>query len=156
MKQLQLMDTLLLCAPHNLKILSVHMSGKASNIGVMVVDDHDLVRRGFASLLSAQQGIEVVAEVNSGELAIEQCRQQHDDIDVILMDVNMPGIGGIEATRKIKRLYPGTKVIVVANLKPRKMKFGVSEGMILASGPGKADVFMLNVDEGAVPGQRVH
>ena len=50
----------------------------------------------------------------------------------------------------------GKHVICVANLKPRKMKFGVSEGMILAAGPGGSDVFMLTVDEGAQPGQRVH
>ncbi|RKY11487.1 MAG: methionine--tRNA ligase [Planctomycetota bacterium] len=50
----------------------------------------------------------------------------------------------------------GKKVVCVANLKPRKMKFGVSEGMILAAGPGDKDIFMLTVDEGAKPGQRVH
>lgn len=113
MKQLQLMDTLLLCAPHNLKILSVHMSGKASNIGVMVVDDHDLVRHGFASLLSAQEGIEVVAQANSGEAAIEQCRNHHKAIDVVLMDVNMPGIGGIEATKRISKQWPAIGIIII-------------------------------------------
>jgi len=50
----------------------------------------------------------------------------------------------------------GRLVVMAANLAPRKMKFGVSEGMILAAGPGKADVFMLGVDDGAQPGQRVH
>ena len=50
----------------------------------------------------------------------------------------------------------GRKVIVVANLAPRKMKFGLSEGMIVASGSGGKDVFLLGVDDGAVPGQRVH
>ena len=50
----------------------------------------------------------------------------------------------------------GKMVICVANLKPRKMKFGISEGMILASGPGPKDIFMLTVDDGAKPGERVH
>jgi methionyl-tRNA synthetase len=50
----------------------------------------------------------------------------------------------------------GRLVICVANLKPRKMKFGLSEGMICAAGPGGAEVFMLNIDSGAKPGQRVH
>ena len=50
----------------------------------------------------------------------------------------------------------GRLVVMVANLAPRKMKFGVSEGMVVASGPGGKDVFLLGVDEGAVPGQRVH
>lgn len=50
----------------------------------------------------------------------------------------------------------GRLVVMVANLAPRKMKFGMSEGMILAAGPGGSDVFMLGVDDGALPGQRVH
>ena len=50
----------------------------------------------------------------------------------------------------------GRLVVMCANLAPRKMKFGISEGMILASGPGDKDVFMLGVDEGGQPGQRVH
>ncbi|MFK7779311.1 MAG: methionine--tRNA ligase subunit beta, partial [Gimesia sp.] len=50
----------------------------------------------------------------------------------------------------------GRLVICCANLKPRKMRFGISEGMVLASGPGGKDVFLLTPDEGAVPGQRVH
>ena len=49
----------------------------------------------------------------------------------------------------------GKLVVMVANLAPRKMKFGVSEGMIIASGPGGENVFLLSPDEGAVPGQRV-
>src|SRR5690606_6563413 len=50
----------------------------------------------------------------------------------------------------------GRLVICVANLAPRQMKFGLSEGMVVASGPGGAEVFVLSPDEGAVPGQRVH
>ena len=50
----------------------------------------------------------------------------------------------------------GRLVVMAANLAPRKMKFGVSEGMILASGPGGKDVFLLSAEEGAKPGQRVH
>ncbi|MBT6722104.1 MAG: methionine--tRNA ligase [Planctomycetaceae bacterium] len=61
----------------------------------------------------------------------------------------------------IKKAYnpedlEGRLVVMVANLAPRKMRFGISEGMITAAGPGGEDVFMLNIDEGAQPGQRVH
>ena len=49
----------------------------------------------------------------------------------------------------------GRHVVVVANLAPRKMRFGVSEGMVLASGPGGEDIFLLSPDEGATPGMRV-
>lgn len=74
------------------------------------------------------------------------------------------GLGGDETRTVfagIKEAYKpedlvGRLVVCCANLAPRKMKFGISEGMILASGPGKADVFMLGVDDGGLPGQRVH
>ncbi len=62
---------------------------------------------------------------------------------------------GIKAAYKPEDLV-GRLVVCVANLKPRKMKFGLSEGMVCASGPGGKDVFLLDVDSGAVPGQRVH
>ena len=50
----------------------------------------------------------------------------------------------------------GRLVVMVANLAPRKMKFGVSEGMVIASGPGGEDIYLLSPDGGAKPGQRVH
>ncbi|MCO8120802.1 methionine--tRNA ligase [Stieleria sp. TO1_6] len=62
---------------------------------------------------------------------------------------------GIKAAYQPEKLV-GRLVVMVANLKPRKMRFGLSEGMVCASGPGGEDVFLLAVDEGALPGQRVH
>jgi methionyl-tRNA synthetase len=62
---------------------------------------------------------------------------------------------GIKAAYQPEALV-GRLVICVANLAPRKMKFGTSEGMVIASGPGKDEVFLLSPDEGALPGQRVH
>ena len=62
---------------------------------------------------------------------------------------------GIKAAYEPEKLV-GRLVVCVANLAPRKMKFGLSEGMVVASGPGGPDVFVLSPDEGAVPGQRVH
>jgi len=62
---------------------------------------------------------------------------------------------GIKAAYTPEQLV-GRLVVMVANLKPRKMRFGLSEGMVTAAGPGGADVFILSVDEGALPGQRVH
>jgi methionyl-tRNA synthetase len=62
---------------------------------------------------------------------------------------------GIKEAYKPEELL-GRLVVCVANLAPRKMKFGMSEGMVCASGPGGSDVFVIAVDEGAVPGQRVH
>jgi methionyl-tRNA synthetase len=62
---------------------------------------------------------------------------------------------GIKAAYEPETLV-GRLVVMVANLQPRKMRFGLSEGMVTAAGPGGAEVFVLSVDEGAKPGQRVH
>ncbi len=70
-------------------------------------------------------------------------------------DVTRTVFAGIKAAYQPDDLI-GRKVIMAANLAPRKMRFGVSEGMILAAGPGGSEVFMLRIDDGAQPGQRVH
>lgn len=80
-------------------------------INVMLVDDHGLVRDGIKRLLNDVVGITVTAEAESGEQAIKQVRKHAPD--VILMDISMPGIGGLEATRKITRSMPEVKVIAV-------------------------------------------
>jgi two-component system invasion response regulator UvrY len=80
-------------------------------INVMLVDDHGLVRTGIKRLLNDVNGIAVVAEAENGEQAIRQVRKEKPD--VILMDISMPGIGGLEATRKISRVLPGVKIIAV-------------------------------------------
>ncbi|MGM0570098.1 UvrY/SirA/GacA family response regulator transcription factor [Marinobacter sp.] len=80
-------------------------------ISVLVVDDHDLVRSGITRMLADNPDIEVVGEASSGEAAIESVRQRRPDI--VLMDIRMPGIGGLEATRKILRLDDSIRVIVV-------------------------------------------
>ena len=80
-------------------------------INVMLVDDHDLVRSGIKRILTDVGDIEVVAEAGSGEQAVRQAREIRPD--VILMDLSMPGIGGMEATRKITRSMPDAKIIAV-------------------------------------------
>lgn len=80
-------------------------------IRVMIVDDHELVRTGLARVIGDAQGIEVVAEANCGEVALNTARQCRPD--VVLMDVNMPGIGGMEATSKLLKVQPDVKIIVV-------------------------------------------
>lgn len=80
-------------------------------IKVMLVDDHELVRTGFRLILEDASDIEVVAEANSGESALQKIPEVKPDL--VLMDINMPGIGGIEATRTIKRKFSDTRVIVV-------------------------------------------
>ncbi len=80
-------------------------------IKVMLVDDHDLVRTGIRRLLEDAADIEVVGEAASGETALEQVQAAAPD--VVLMDINMPGIGGLEATRKLLRRNPELRIIIV-------------------------------------------
>jgi two-component system invasion response regulator UvrY len=80
-------------------------------IDVLVADDHALVRTGIVHILNDQSDIRVVAEAASGEEAIPLVRQH--DPDVVLMDVNMPGMGGMEATSKLLRLYPLLRIIAL-------------------------------------------
>lgn len=87
------------------------MSHGQKTLRLLVVDDHPVVRQGLRSMLSAEQGIEVVGEAASGEEAIEMASQM--DPDVALVDIRMPGMSGIEVTRRIKAAWPGTAVILL-------------------------------------------
>jgi two-component system invasion response regulator UvrY len=80
-------------------------------ISVLLVDDHELVRAGVRRILEDVKGIKVVGEVQTGEDAVKWCRT--NTVDIVLMDMNMPGIGGLEATRKILRYSPDIKVIIL-------------------------------------------
>lgn len=83
-------------------------------ISVLVVDDHELVRTGICRMLTDQVDIEVVGQAESGEDALVIARKNQPDI--ILLDVNMPGIGGIETTRRLVQSIPTTKIIAVSGL----------------------------------------
>jgi len=80
-------------------------------IKVLLVDDHELVRTGIRRLIEDIKGLEVVGEVETGEAAIDFAKDQH--VDVVLMDLNMPGIGGLEATRRLIAKDKHLKIIVV-------------------------------------------
>lgn len=80
-------------------------------ISVLVVDDHDLVRAGITRMLADIEGLQVVGQADCGEEALKKARELKPD--VVLMDVKMPGIGGLEATRKLLRSHPDIKVLAV-------------------------------------------
>ncbi|MEO9275795.1 response regulator [Marinomonas sp. 5E14-1] len=81
---------------------------------VLIVDDHDMVSHGISRVLQDVNSVEVVGVALCGEEAIAQSRELKPDI--VLMDVHMPGIGGLGATKEIKRLLPKTKIIALSAL----------------------------------------
>ncbi len=80
-------------------------------ISVLIADDHHLVRTSIAHLLNEECDIKIVGEVDDGESAVTQCR--HLKPDIVLMDIHMPGIGGLEATRRIHRNMEDVKVLIL-------------------------------------------
>ena len=77
---------------------------------ILIVDDHPVTRDGLRSALGMSEGVEVVGEAANGEEAVELVQQLAPD--VVFMDVRMPGMGGLEATKEIRRTSPDTKVIL--------------------------------------------
>src|SRR5690606_38776214 len=87
-----------------------------ANIRIMVVDDQQLVRRGLMRLLGDMPDFVVVGEAECGEQALEKVEkltEGNEAPDVVLMDLRMPGIGGLEATRKILRYAGSIKVVAI-------------------------------------------
>jgi DNA-binding NarL/FixJ family response regulator len=80
-------------------------------IGIVVADDHEVVRTGFAAILDTQPDFTVLGTAADGAEAVLTCQQQHPD--VVLMDVRMPGMDGIEATRQLTSAGPGPRVLVL-------------------------------------------
>jgi NarL family two-component system response regulator LiaR len=93
-----------------------YQKGKAlmtGSISILLVDDHSMVRQGVRAFLEAQPDLHIVGEAATGEEAV---RLVHDQIpDVVLMDLVLPGMNGIEATRQIKRISPRTQVVVLTS-----------------------------------------
>jgi len=78
---------------------------------ILIADDHALVREGLRTMLSGEDGIEVIAEANDGQQALTLCRELTPDL--VLMDVRMPVMDGLQATKKVKQEMPQTSVLMV-------------------------------------------
>ena len=122
-------------------------------INVLLVDDHELVRTGIRKILDEVKGFKVIGEVETGEEAVQFCRESEPD--VVLMDMNMPGIGGLEATKKILRYSPDIKIIVLTvhsedPFPTKVMQIGAAGYLTKSAGPDE----MINAIRSVNSGQR--
>jgi NarL family two-component system response regulator LiaR len=109
-----------------------------SRIRVLIADDHAILREGVRALLQPAEDIEVVGEAADGRQAVEQARKL--DPDVVLMDIAMPGLGGLEATLELRKLGSRAKVLVMSQYDDREyvrrlLQAGVS-GYVLKKSAG--------------------
>jgi DNA-binding NarL/FixJ family response regulator len=91
--------------------MSDHVAAAGDPIRVLIVDDHALFRRGLIQVLQFEDGIEVVGEAEDGEDAIAKCEEHAPD--VLLMDVRMPRVSGIDATRRLSESMPTLKILML-------------------------------------------
>ena len=88
-------------------------SNQTESVGVLIVDDHEVVRNGIRSYLEKVSDFTVVGEASSGEEAIKLVSELIPDI--VLLDLIMPGMDGVETTRRIKQISPRTQVVVLTS-----------------------------------------
>jgi DNA-binding NarL/FixJ family response regulator len=115
-------------------------------LSILLVDDHEVVRRGLRALLATQAGWEVVGEAVNGREAVEKVNQLKPD--VVIMDITMPGINGFDATRLIMEAAPHTKVLIFTMHHSEQMvetalKVG-ARGYVLKSEAGSDLIAALN------------
>jgi DNA-binding NarL/FixJ family response regulator len=107
-------------------------------IGVLLADDHDLVRAGLRMLLEPEADLEVVGEAPDGATAVDLAHALRPD--VVLMDIRMPGLDGIEATRRITGTLPGTRVVILTTFDRSQLVYDAllagASGFLLKDGPG--------------------
>lgn len=95
-------------------------------IRLLLVDDHPVVRGGIRRLLELEEQISVVGEAGSGEEALE--RMDASAVDVVMMDIRLPGIDGIETTRRLRALHPDLKIVVLSSFGDEYLTKAVDAG----------------------------
>ncbi|HTP41469.1 MAG TPA: response regulator transcription factor [Nitrospiria bacterium] len=122
-----------------------------SPIRVLVADDHELVRAGFRSLLQAIDGVEVVAEADDGLRAVELVRTHRPNL--VLMDIAMRGLNGLEATSRIAREFPQVRVIILSMHKAEEyvlqaLRNGASGYLLKNATPAELELAVRTVSRG--------
>lgn len=107
---------------------------------ILIADDNQLVRDGVARLLSSKQTWEVCGQATDGESAISKARELLPD--VILLDISMPGVNGLDAARSLRQQVPGVKILVMSHHDPAHLLAGALE----AGAHGCVDKSRLGVD----------
>ena len=115
-------------------------SSPSSGIRVLIVDDHPLVRDGLKVLLLTAPDMTLAAEASSGEEALRLCAETA--VDIVLMDLKMPGMGGVRATRAIRERYPQVKVVALTSftekaLVEEAMQAGAISYILKSSSPAE-------------------
>ncbi len=82
-----------------------------TKVRILVADDHEMVRRGLRSVIESQEGWEVSGEATDGREAVQKVKQFKPD--VVILDISMPGLNGLEATRQIMKVHPSAKVLIL-------------------------------------------
>jgi DNA-binding NarL/FixJ family response regulator len=95
------------------------MSKNSEKLRILIADDHALMRRGIRGMLNTQRGWTVVGEVGTGREAVEQAKKLRPDVTVL--DVTMPELDGIEATRQLREAAPETKILILTMHESRQM-----------------------------------
>ena len=112
-----------------------------SKIRVLIADDHTIVRIGLATLLGAEEDIEVVGEAKNGEMAVSEALRLKPD--VVIMDLMMPKMDGAAATAELREKLPSTKVIILTT-------FGASDGIAHALESGACGALVKTADDAAI------
>ena len=112
-----------------------------SAIRVLLVDDHEVVRRGLRALLDAQDGIEVIGEAGSAKDAVRQVG--FNSPDVVMMDVRLPDGSGVEATRRIRQRFPDVAVLMLSS-------FADQEALVSSIEAGASGYLLKRVDTEAI------
>ena len=123
-------------------------------IRVLIVDDHQLFRRGVSSLLAGREDIEVVGEANNGAEAVERARELMPD--VVLMDIKMPELDGIAATKQLKAEMPYVRIMMLTVSETDEdlfeaIKAGASGYLLKNVDPDHLVASVLQVQRGEVP-----